>query len=357
MAFAASIIDAAYTDSVIYYCVKVTVEREQWLVWRRYSDFWQLDSRLAAEGRLTRAHLPKKGLLGIRHYFNLGKFNEDRRSCLNVYVEELAKQVTTLTREPLLSQFLTPSWRNHELATRSEDAPTFLFDKEICTRSEECPTFICSGAKSPRAAGSAPPRSKSASCVGAAARTRSLDVPPSYKLPTSGRQLQLDFDDRLRARDVEAQDRAIPTWDSLALEQPALVNALRRSSELANCSRRFENECEEAFKALRQFVRAAVREEAPALAAAPCKGLVLEFLFLVGARRPMLRGQVNEVLKSLLVPKNAEGVAPAGAAKGWRGYVQSTGTSRGPAVEKWLEALNARKDLVKAWKAVRGDKE
>jgi len=78
-----------------------------WSTQKGYSDVIELDCRLAStEPHLQRLQLPEKGRIGLRHYLDIGDFNEKRLSSIQQYFAHFASQLNSLADSHSLSQFL-----------------------------------------------------------------------------------------------------------------------------------------------------------------------------------------------------------------------------------------------------------
>mmetsp|Transcript_40038 Transcript_40038/g.115113 ORF Transcript_40038/g.115113 Transcript_40038/m.115113 type:complete len:205 (-) Transcript_40038:138-752(-) len=96
-------------EGVTRYGIRVSEGLRSWIVEKRYRDFVALDAELARWPSMRRAPLPAKGVLGLRHHLNLGRFNEQRLRQLDKYLATLAAQVeTSRDAPPPLAAFLSP---------------------------------------------------------------------------------------------------------------------------------------------------------------------------------------------------------------------------------------------------------
>lgn len=90
-----------------YYVIKVSESGEQWSVEKRYKDFIALENTLdTSAGKLLHMALPEKGMIGFRHKFNIGSFNDRRRECLEQYLLFLSNQVSSVSSNGNLLRFL-----------------------------------------------------------------------------------------------------------------------------------------------------------------------------------------------------------------------------------------------------------
>lgn len=95
-------------DGTTFYLLRVNDSDGERLFLKRYSDFQELDRALRVSVRNPGAlpELPETGVFGVRHYMNIGDFNEKRKQRLQEYANSVISQAQgSLDREPLLARF------------------------------------------------------------------------------------------------------------------------------------------------------------------------------------------------------------------------------------------------------------
>ncbi|CAE8678960.1 unnamed protein product [Polarella glacialis] len=81
-------------DGVTYYTISITLNGEEWRVRRRYTNFVDLDRRLALDRSLSRLALPKKDFLGFFNRLDSGNFHIQRQAELQKYLQHLLRQAS-----------------------------------------------------------------------------------------------------------------------------------------------------------------------------------------------------------------------------------------------------------------------
>lgn len=109
MAVQAHIEGTSILRGTTYYHIKVSKEKAEWVVLRRYNDFLALDASLSSAGGVSQIALPEKGMFGFRHAWNIGSFNEQRRQTLEHYLMFLVRQAECLTSNSHIADFLRPT--------------------------------------------------------------------------------------------------------------------------------------------------------------------------------------------------------------------------------------------------------
>lgn len=102
-------------DGVVWYNIEVRDRNNVQFLHKCYSDFVALHRALQAcecRHKLYSAYfealpeLPPPGLIGFRHRFNIGHFNQRRQFGLQQYLERLLAKMRPLSRAPTLAAFL-----------------------------------------------------------------------------------------------------------------------------------------------------------------------------------------------------------------------------------------------------------
>jgi len=117
------------TCEYVYYSIHVRDGDQEWLLHRRYSDFWRLDKELQKRNPPIKLGLPEKGVLGIFKLFGGGpRYDElegKRKKALSQYLESLTSTFSSIGKDvalldffgsPPLPSFLCTSHR-HKLLT------------------------------------------------------------------------------------------------------------------------------------------------------------------------------------------------------------------------------------------------
>jgi len=78
------------TCEYVYYSIHVRDGDQEWLLHRRYSDFWRLDKELQKRNPPIKLGLPEKGVLGIFKLFGGGpRYDEleanERKHCPSIW--------------------------------------------------------------------------------------------------------------------------------------------------------------------------------------------------------------------------------------------------------------------------------
>lgn len=89
------------------YRMAVVDNGKTWDAQKGYSDIAELDRLLASstENQLQRMQLPEKGTFGLRHYLNIGGFNQKRFQGIQQYFAHLASQLNSVADSHSLSLF------------------------------------------------------------------------------------------------------------------------------------------------------------------------------------------------------------------------------------------------------------
>merc|ERR1711957_327802 len=106
-----AIVASQKVKGVTWYLLRAQCGTEEKFYAKRYSEFAELHKTFLASGdwasqSRTIPTLPKPGLTGFRHRFNLGKFNQRRLQGLEAYVERVSEQVDGSLMDPALELFL-----------------------------------------------------------------------------------------------------------------------------------------------------------------------------------------------------------------------------------------------------------
>merc|ERR1719401_909296 len=130
MAIMAHISGSSWNGTTLLYDIEVDHDGCQWTARRRYTDFVELDKRILASGEmgpLGGNGIPGKGSFGLRHYLDLGGFNERRQVGLELYLEYLMQQVRwslqngPAGRSSVYNSYVLPSFLGLPLACCTEE--------------------------------------------------------------------------------------------------------------------------------------------------------------------------------------------------------------------------------------------
>mmetsp|Transcript_85103 Transcript_85103/g.241410 ORF Transcript_85103/g.241410 Transcript_85103/m.241410 type:complete len:130 (+) Transcript_85103:2-391(+) len=83
-------------NGVTWYTIKLTEEGVDSFYKKRYSDFHSFDRRARPKSVLLSQVLPKlpeRGIIGLRHQFDVGSFNAKRKEGLQKYITALTSNV------------------------------------------------------------------------------------------------------------------------------------------------------------------------------------------------------------------------------------------------------------------------
>lgn len=106
----ASVISSRDMQGTTWYLLRVRECGQERFFLKRYRDFAALDTALRSAHRcgrstLTLPRLPERGLFGLRHTLDIGRFNLKRQQGLQEYAGALAAQVQRFSEEPALDNF------------------------------------------------------------------------------------------------------------------------------------------------------------------------------------------------------------------------------------------------------------
>lgn len=254
---------------VRFYRIEVTDNDGKRYVKRRYNDFMRLDGLVCSEGLLPRARLPPKGLLGLRQYFNIGTFNQQRFRGLNNYLRFLARQLDVAAASDAMEAFVSLDTDGSHWTERMKPRHLEPSDPVVETQ----PPSDTSGRgleslwdNSPSRGTSRLRKSASAGCMlsvqlgagrapGLSTTTEEVDDrgADGCRASTKGRSgtrirgpVTLQLEPRCYASEFEG-----PLWLEFQHSQPELSRCLQRTTIVCADRRRFDNDAEEAFNALR----------------------------------------------------------------------------------------------------------
>lgn len=256
---AARISGTSWDGQTLLYQIEVEQDRRRWTTTKRYTDFVEIDGIFGKElAEHCELNLPSKGKFGLRHYLNIGRFNEQRREGLDQYLEVLVEQARS-SKE------------------RAQQVATFL----QATAGDVAKATASAPATAPAGAPDA----------GTPSGTPALDSPLEIasKMQTAKAQWERD-----RASSSQ--------WRHLRDADQALAADIEKCAEVIASPQRFQNDVEKLFSRLRRSLLALQRGAAQTsvtLDEVPGKTLVWTLLMMVATQRSFYRNQVLEVVKAL----------------------------------------------------------
>lgn len=324
-------------EPTTYHISVVDKEDRTWSVHKRFTDFMTLEKELCEASARSdpyqleggcRPKLPAKGLMGFRHRFNLGEFNQKRQKGLDIYLVKLVEHLSQSHDKDTISivaSFLCPAeCMIDKTKSASRDASV---DRRTLT-TDSMPSIAASLKLlvTPRREESDPEPEPQLNNMENSTKnettpsnedqiTTTEDSTAAQKKQSIGsRATSREHSPTIRKKSsIPPQRKSVvaplalaklpvnsPEWLRLSAAHPEFAKAITRCEEISKQASGYISDGEEVFAALRRGIRVIARGKGEiALDEVLGKTVVWFFLLKVGSERPFFRSQCEETVQIL----------------------------------------------------------